>query len=147
MRTLSLDTARALLAGDDDDRRRLEGAVARAMDPPWELQPPRATHGRHWTRWTPPAGVQVNPGTRPPAYLSDDPRLNAEMEKALFATGRSVGVYHHSDEIVVPGHVWEVYTTPVLRPCNAFGDTKAEALVLALAAAGLLKEDDHEHQG
>ena len=90
----------------------------------------------------PPAGVQVNPGTRPPAYLSDDPRLNDEMERALREIALCLTIQWDRD---FPREwLWGIVLSPG-APGDGFevqGPTKAKALVLALAAAGMLKEDD-----
>ena len=147
MATLSLDSARALLAGDDIDRRRLNEAVARAMDPPWERVEgdcpgwERVETRKYVGRISYQERVRVNREC-PPAHLSDDPRLNREMREALrlacVGTIRMVFT-DHQVSVSIPADLDD--PNPLLWAVHT-GSTEAEALVLALAAAGMLKEED-----
>ena len=134
MRTLSLDTARALLAGDDDDRRRLEAAAARAMG--WK--PPATREDDDYDEWTRDGFVSIGL----PPYLSDRADLNDEMERALRELAQCLTIQWNRG---FPREwLWGIVLSPG-APGDGFevqGPTKAEALVLALAALGMLKEDD-----
>ena len=107
-----------------------EVAVARAMFPPWQL----ADDGIHWFRWH--ADIESRSESQEkrcecPAYLSDDPRLNREMWLAL-PRGRGE-CWSHVDSI----DYHEIGRTS--EPLSwVSGATKAEALVLALVAAGVV---------
>lgn len=79
-----------------------------------------------------------------PDYLADDAGLNREMEDALFASGsRGVGVWRAPEPVAGgPRYAWEIHTDPRLTPANVYGATKAEALVRALHAAGVVALPD-----
>ena len=158
MNTLSLDAARALLAGAADDRRRLEAAVARAMPHRFERHVLKCDCHEDMVRWQRGTGdtweAYIEGQDWPPAYLSDDPRLNDEMFMALprDADRWSWRIQQRSEGWKPDGGPWwecngwwsthAQYRAGTPSLVYTQGATLAEALVLALAAAEMLKEDD-----
>lgn len=131
-------------------RERANEVVARAMG--WKFyEHYRHMRGAAWVREDALGYPEIHNSEAPPDYLSDDPALNADMLKALI---QWVGRYAVTEGALCwtyrpATHLYEIccypddaaWDDPDTWVFDLDAPTLAEALVLALHAAGLLKEE------
>lgn len=115
-------------------REQAKEAIAKAMG--WRFY----EHFRHmrtpsWARKDALGYPEIHRSTTPPDYLGDDPARNREMRDALLAGQDCIVTVEFDDD----GPDRPIVRVTTGDDMESTGATEAEALVLALYAAGLLE--------